>query len=136
MYGLDYEALNIENKLMVFALCSYHFNLRVIEKLSEATSIKSSGSSSNNNNIIRQPTVTGGECASLVCGIDNYMYVVTSEVFGCKDTFLGVKITLYDSYAAHEQGVFLTTNHSSWIFQNEILQKKFLHFIVDALPLS
>jgi len=64
------------------------------------------------------------------------MYVVTSEIFGCKDTFLGVKITLYDSYAAHEQGVFLTTNHSSWIFQNEILQKKFLHFIVDALPLS
>lgn len=103
MYGLDYESLSIENRLTIFALCSYHFNLRVIEKLSDATSaMKSASSSNNNNNIIRQPTVSGGECAFLVCGIDNYMYVLTCEVFGCKDTFLGVKITLYDSGSTHE----------------------------------
>jgi len=57
MYGLDYESLNIENRLMLFALCSYHFNLRVIEKLSEATnamkSTASSNSSNSSNNIIR-----------------------------------------------------------------------------------
>lgn len=105
IYGLDYESLNIENRLMLFALCSYHFNLRVMEKLSEATNAMKSTASSNNsssNNIIRQPTVSGGECAFLICGIDNYMYVLTCEVFGCKDTFLGVKITLYDSSNASE----------------------------------
>lgn len=42
LYGLDYDKLNVDERGIVFVLCSYHYNLRVIEKLQEAQSHKPS----------------------------------------------------------------------------------------------
>ncbi|EAR98624.2 hypothetical protein TTHERM_00463720 (macronuclear) [Tetrahymena thermophila SB210] len=134
IYGLNYNNLLNEQKLILFTLCSYNFNLRVIEKISD--SMQKQQSNVEENSIIRVQTVCGGETTFLIQGLDNYQYPMTFEVFGSKDIFLGVKITLYCPITCEEQGIFLTTNQNSWLFQNEILKKKLHHFAVDSLPLS
>ncbi|KAL4450355.1 hypothetical protein ABPG74_009061 [Tetrahymena malaccensis] len=134
IYGLNYNSLLNEQKMILFALCSYNFNLRVIEKISD--SMQKQQSNTEENSIIRVQTVCGGETTFLIQGLDNYQYPITFEVFGSKDIFLGVKITLYCPITCEEQGIFLTTNQNSWLFQNDILKKKLHHFAVDSLPLS
>ncbi|KAL4478281.1 hypothetical protein ABPG72_016593 [Tetrahymena utriculariae] len=134
IYGLNYNNLQNEQKMILFTLCSYNFNLRVIEKVSD--SMQKQQSTVEENSIIRVQTVCGGETTFLIQGLDNYQYPITFEVFGSKDILLGIKIALYCPINCEEQGIFLTTNQNSWLFQNEILRKKLHHFAVDSLPLS
>lgn len=68
--------------------------------------------------------MSGGESTILIYGLDNFIYPMTFEICGSKDIFLGIKITLYNPIISEEQGIFLTTNHSSWLFLNEVLKKK------------
>lgn len=94
----------------------------MIEKL--ADSMQKAQPKTEENNIIRIPSVSGGESTFLILGMDNYNYPITFEIFGSKDIFLGIKIVLYNPISCEEQGIFLTTSHSSWVFQNEVLKKK------------
>lgn len=133
MFGVSYSALNPSEQSIIHAMCTYNYNLRVIEKVSE-TNPNAKGSESNN--LLRIPTVSGGECTRLIQSDDGYVYPLVFEIVGVKDIFLGVKVSLYDPRGISETAVFLPTNHASWIFQNEILSKKFHHFAIDSLPLS
>lgn len=123
MFGVEYSTLDITQQSIIHALCTYSYNLRVIEKVSD-TNPNAKSSELGQNNLLKLPLVSGGESTSMFKGEDGYVYPLTFEVVGVKDMFLGVKANLYNPREMKESAVFLPTNHASWIFQNDVLYKK------------